>query len=317
MTATDLARPESARLAECEETIERGMGAFVEVGLALAEVRDARLYRAEFDTFEAYCRERWGMSRSYAHRQIDAAEVVGMLPIGNGDGPANEAQARELSPLKDDEAELVNTWRELRAEHGDSLTAAKVQEAVSMRMRTERAAGSSFFTQPTRQGYSDEWYTPAEPIDAVREVLGGIDLDPASCELANKVVRAAQFYSQADDGLSQQWTGRVFLNPPYSEARRFVEKLLASYADGTVSAAVVLLNTTSVHAKHCWPLFDFPLCFTRGRIQFTRPDPELESRPPTGSFFAYLGPDEDRFARIFSQFGAVLSRHPMCEEVAA
>ena len=54
--------------------------------------------------------------------------------------------------------------------------------------------------------------------------MGGIDLDPASCAEANKIVQAKQFYSQRDDGLKQPWFGRIWLNPPYGRfAPKFVE----------------------------------------------------------------------------------------------
>ena len=70
---------ESDRLAECEATIERGFRTFAEVGSALLEIRDSRLYRSEFGTFEDYCQTRWGMDRRNANRTIEAAIVVGEL----------------------------------------------------------------------------------------------------------------------------------------------------------------------------------------------------------------------------------------------
>lgn len=48
---------------------------FVEIGLALATIRDRRLYRAEFRTFEEYCRERWGFSRRRAYQLIACARI--------------------------------------------------------------------------------------------------------------------------------------------------------------------------------------------------------------------------------------------------
>jgi hypothetical protein len=62
---------------------------------------EAKLYRASHGTFEGYCRERWGMSRSYAHRMIESSAVVEMLPIGNK--PATESQARPLAKLPAEE----------------------------------------------------------------------------------------------------------------------------------------------------------------------------------------------------------------------
>ena len=90
------------RLAECEQVIERGLGTFVEVGEALLEIRDSRLYRESHRTFEDYCRERWGMSRVRAHQLIDGADVVALLTTVNTPTPASERVARELAPLADE-----------------------------------------------------------------------------------------------------------------------------------------------------------------------------------------------------------------------
>lgn len=62
----------------------------------------SRLYRETHATFEDYCRERWSMGRTYAHRNIEAARVVAMLP--NGNKPVHEAHVRALLPLKDQPA---------------------------------------------------------------------------------------------------------------------------------------------------------------------------------------------------------------------
>src|SRR5262249_31538221 len=57
---------------------------------------------------------------------------------------------------------------------------------------------------------STEWFTPAAYLEAAREVLGAIDLDPASCPQAQEAVRAAHYFTAADDGLSRPWHGRVW-----------------------------------------------------------------------------------------------------------
>ena len=114
--------------------MERGLATFVEVGRALAEIRDQRLYRASHRTFEEYCHERWLLSRTRAYRLIDAAAVVS--PIGDGQPPKNEAQARELVPLlREDEQEVVEVWRDLRAEFGHDVTAKRVRTTVRNRVK--------------------------------------------------------------------------------------------------------------------------------------------------------------------------------------
>lgn len=68
------------------------------------------------------------------------------------------------------------------------------------------------------QHLSSTWehYTPIEVVEAARQTLGAFDLDPASCEDANKRVKASRFLTVSDDGLQDgvPWRGRVFLNPP-------------------------------------------------------------------------------------------------------
>ena len=97
------------RLEQCEAVIERGLQTFVDVGNALLEIRDNRLYRSGYSTFEDYCRDRWGFSRIHAHRLIQAAEVTGnLLPIGNI-LPATESQVRPLTSLEPEQQR--EAWR--------------------------------------------------------------------------------------------------------------------------------------------------------------------------------------------------------------
>lgn len=77
---------------------------------------------------------------------------------------------------------------------------------------------------------SSEWYTPSWIIESVREIMGTIDLDPASSALANETVQAATFYDIESDGLSQYWEGNVWLNPPYARSKipLWIDRLINS-----------------------------------------------------------------------------------------
>lgn len=140
---------EARRLAELEAVVEAGLQTFVDVGRALLEIRDGRLYRQTHGTFEAYLDERWNISRRHGYRLIDAARVAELVsPIGHT--PANEAQARELVPLLQDEQALVETWRELLETYGDELTAIRARVIVKRvlshrieRIRRERRASEA------------------------------------------------------------------------------------------------------------------------------------------------------------------------------
>ena len=92
-----------------------------------------------------------------------------------------------------------------------------------------------------------ERYTPLKYVEAVRETLGEIDLDPATSVQAQTIVKAKEFFTVDDDGLSREWHGRVFLNPPYHRelAPQFVEKLIAEVVAGRTTAAIMLTNNSS------------------------------------------------------------------------
>lgn len=164
---------------------------------------------------------------------------------------------------------------------------------------------------------SNEWYTPAPYIEAARRVMGGIDLDPASNELANRTIRAAHFYSRADDGFSRPWgsvnaPSRVWLNPPYgkegneSNAARWSRRLLDAYQLGHVSEAVLLVNASTGDGWFA-PLKQFPICFPDNRIRFYNAGGEA-SQPTHSNALIYLGPNVGAFVAVFSEFGAVMAR---------
>ena len=107
---TALTKGEQTRLTELEEVFEEDRLGFVRAGNALAAIRDENLYHDVADTFDAYCRIRWDLSRQYAYRLIDAAQVVETVsPIGDIAPPQNEAQARELTKLAS-EQEQATAW---------------------------------------------------------------------------------------------------------------------------------------------------------------------------------------------------------------
>ncbi len=171
--------------------------------------------------------------------------------------------------------------------------------------------------EPEKQK-SNEWYTPSRYIEAARKVMGSIDLDPASCETANRTVKARRYFTESDNGLSQEWSGCIWLNPPYSSSKSttglsggklkgptglFIQKLCTDYQEGKVSQAIACVNADMCRS---WfqLLWEYPICFSSHPIPFHRPGLTSEHHFfPTA--FAYLGTNEQAFIREFSQFGHI------------
>jgi hypothetical protein len=157
-------------------------------------------------------------------------------------------------------------------------------------------------------GYDgDEWYTPAEYTEAARRVMGGIDLDPASTPFANETVQAETIYTKEDDGLSVQWYGRVFLNPPYSypKVEQFTTRLIDEAAAGNISQAILLVNNSSDTDWFQALLARFPACFTDGRVRFYRDTGEYFGTRQGQTFF-YIGPNREKFNAVFGAYGVVV-----------
>lgn len=150
-----------------------------------------------------------------------------------------------------------------------------------------------------------ENYTPQSVIDNVRKVLGAIDLDPASCETAQRIVKAKRYFTEEDDGLSKPWTGRVFLNPPYQmpQIRNFTDKLIAELPN--IESAILLTNNnTDTKWFHKCARAATLICFTAGRIHFYTPD-IAETQPTNGQSFFYFGNEPSKFIEVFRSVGFI------------
>lgn len=161
-----------------------------------------------------------------------------------------------------------------------------------------------------RTGFTgnNEWYTPSKYIEMAREVLGEIDVDPASNDYAQNAVRAATYYTAETNGLDKEWRGKVWLNPPYSRGLigAFIQKLVTEYREGRCTEAIVLTNnSTDTGWFGEMASTDAAVCFPSGRIRFQKPDGQMGRTPPQGQVFTYLGANARRFHEVFSEIGFV------------
>jgi ParB family chromosome partitioning protein len=204
-----------------------------------------------------------------------------------------------------------------------SLSAMDQEVAAIIEPEPRRAATPAIIAEPDPEPEaepeaeaedSDEYYTPLYIIKAARQVLGKIDLDPASCKVAQRVVLATVYLNKANDSLRPKipWLGRVWLNPPFSNPAPFTTKLIEEYEAGRTKAAILLVNNGTETKWGQALLRRYPVCFVGAhdgygsRISFWKNDPD---EPRTGNRYAqmifYMGQTPDTFAEVFSQFGVI------------
>jgi hypothetical protein len=188
---------------------------------------------------------------------------------------------------------------------------------------------------------SPEWFTPADYVEAAREVLGAIDLDPASHAEANRIVRARRFYTEKQNGLRRPWSGRGFINPPGGLVPAFWCRLMLAWHLREIRSAIWIgysleqLQTLQGHELEDLPRvsspIEFPICIPSRRIAFVestekrrlrfkaideenrgrrREGLELRPRkdaaqPSHANYVTYIGRAPARFAKVFGAFGEV------------
>lgn len=290
MTREELARNESR--------IAQGLETFKEVGTALLAIRDGRGYRFEYATFEDYCKERWGMERRHAYRLMDAANVISNVSNWTQIIPTNEAQARPLTQLNDNPDLQREAWqRAVETAPNGKITAAHVEQTIAQVLNKPHVANNSG---------NNEWYTPQEYIDAAIETMGRIDLDPASSEIANGTVCAKKIFTKDDDGLTKNWSGRVWMNPPYSGELigRFCDKLAYHVNNDDVEEAIVLVNNATETAWFCKLVsVASAVVFPSSRVKFLDQSGKPTGAPLQGQAVVYIGGNCERFLDSFRSFG--------------
>ena len=177
-----LTQAESKRLDSLERKIDKGLKVFMEVGEALAEISEQRLYRATHGSFAEYVQDRWGVGRDYAYKQIAASKVVAVLSTDVDAPPRNEATARPLAALLDEPDELRKAWteaREIARAEGREPMADDVIDTVVWKAR--RQAKVAALKKPTQK--SPEKTNRARLLEAMAVIteipgkVGNIDLE--------------------------------------------------------------------------------------------------------------------------------------------
>jgi len=191
----------------------------------------------------------------------------------------------------------------------DVAETAEIVNSIPESERTPEAVKEAIAHNHRAQGTGDnEWYTPQEYVESARLVMGSIDLDPATSDIAQQRVKAGKIFTIEDDGLAHPWQGNVWLNPPYSQPhiRQFMEKVSGEALSGSVSQAIVLThNYTDTAWFHIGVSGASAICFTRGRIGFVNPEGK-KAAPTQGQAFFYYGDNTAAFREEFSKYGFVV-----------
>lgn len=153
----------------------------------------------------------------------------------------------------------------------------------------------------------NEWYTPPQYIESARKVMGSIDLDPASSECANEIVKAKKYFDEGVDGLFQVWKGNIWMNPPYAQPLIF--DFILKLETEVYSQAIVLVNNAT-ETKWGQKLLELSnaVCFHTSRIRFVSPDGDLGDAPLQGQMIAYIGKNYKEFIAEFRQYGICLRK---------
>jgi len=150
----------------------------------------------------------------------------------------------------------------------------------------------------------NEWYTPSPIVESAKSLMGSIDLDPASSEIANKNIKAKKIFTEKDNGLEQEWSGNIWMNPPYAQPliNKFSEKLVSELSN-IKQACVLVNNATETNwlqnmMKEC-----NVICFVKGRVKFIDIKGNASGAPLQGQVILYFGENVEGFYNNFKGFG--------------
>ena len=195
-----------------------------------------------------------------------------------------------------------------------------VEQAKAQARENDDVVSRSFVLQRIKENKTphvaynsgnNEWYTPKEYIEAARRAMGSIDLDPASSEIANKVVKATKIYTVETDGLSHEWHGNVWLNPPYASdlIKLFTDKV-ANEAENISQAIILVNNATETKWFSELVKVSSAVVFPTGRVNFYKPDGSVGA-PLQGQAVFYLGSRSTQFLDEFVPFGWGVKLHEL------
>ena len=199
--------------------------------------------------------------------------------------PEERKKEDELGLTKDTKYKLRKAYQNL----DEDVFKSKINELKEKEIVPTR---SFFSNEDSYRKYSGdhEYYTAPRIIEAIRDLLDGIDLDPASNEIANKTVKAKTYFTKEDNGLTKDWRTyrNIWINPPFDELKPFALKFITEAKCGAFLGRTDLTATWGATLASCCSCTFFP----RVKIPFYNAAGVKRSTVAIALYFLNVNPDE-------------------------
>jgi len=192
----------TARLAELEAVVERGLATFIECGLALEEIRDQGLHRATHETFKSYLEERWQFSAAWAYGQMYAARCAEAITTAYELPPGLSADAmRPLVPLlnRHGVGAVVAAWAPISERYGDRQRAPSRAEVRAALVEQGRPTTAAAKPKPIQLATIEAGLVAAQ--ERVTALVGRLADAPLSPRQRQRAARCAELARHLVGGL--------------------------------------------------------------------------------------------------------------------
>lgn len=158
----------------------------------------------------------------------------------------------------------------------------------------------------------DTWETPPELLDKIKSGLGIIHGDP--CASPNTDIGSVYNFRLEDgqDGLEKAWNAPYwFVNPPFSQKKKWLDKGIREIEKGNAET-IVVLTPDSTDTISWWHEYIAEkanvVCFLEGRLSYIDPETGEKAKQPTfGTAITVFGNCRDELLDELDDLGHVVS----------
>lgn len=229
-------------------------------------------------------------------------EVIDFRLTGVGPGRSlheqlmNRRTKRSLSMGKLSEKTGLSRTTIAKLEKGRGSLASLLRLMSVIAPKARRRAPERAYWGAGKKEDRDLRFTPADFMENIYQAFGQVDLDPCGNEGSPVVARRTFLLNKGDDGLRDDWSGRlVFVNPPFSELVVWLERLHDQWRKGNVETVVALVPVRTDSSLFQETLSeDADIFLLRGRVKFLDPRGKSQSTPFSLMVLALGAADEQK-----------------------